>query len=123
MAAIEIAGKPREEREENVIGGFLVIPLNEQPEEGWIRLFEAPVDRMEFRDSTLRVPIVSQVRGNVARFLDLVVAAIDRANKKYESRQAESERAAEIARQQAKAQKQKFDSDLDGWWNEKGTSS
>lgn len=123
MATIEITGKPHEEREENVIGGFLVVPLNEQPGEGWIRLFEKPVDRMEFRDSALRVPIVSQIRGNVARFLDQVVAAVDRANHKYESQQAESERATGIARQQAKAQKQKFDSDLDGWWNDNGAVS
>jgi hypothetical protein len=123
LATIEITGKPREEREKNVIGGFLVIPLNEQPGEGWIRLFEKPVDRMEFQDLALRVPIVSQVRGNVARFLDQVVAAIEKANQKYEAQQAESKRATGIARQQGKARKQKFDSDLDGWWNDKGAVS
>jgi hypothetical protein len=85
LAKIEISGKPREEREPNVIGGFLVVPLSEQPDEVWIRGFEKPADRMDFQDSTLRVPIVEGVRRNVTHFLDQLVPAIEKGQRDVRS--------------------------------------
>jgi hypothetical protein len=120
LAKIEISGKPREDRQPNVIGGFLIIPLSEQPGDDWIRLFEKPTDRMDFQGSTLRVPLVEGVRRNVAGFLDQVVAAVEKTNAKSEAHQAESERAVENSRRQVKLAQDKFNSDLDSWWSEKG---
>jgi len=122
MPPVEISGKPYEDSPKDIIGAFLVVPLNEQPPEPWIHGFKNPVSTDNpsavFVDSTFRMPIIGPVRGNVGRYLEGFEQAIAEANARFAKREAESAEVHERAHKQARQEKEKFDGDLDNWWGE-----
>jgi hypothetical protein len=124
MPPIEISGKPYEDSPKDIIGAFLVIPLNEQPPDPWILHFKNPVavpaniPAATFVDGTFRMPIIGGIRRSVGVYLADVQRAIAEANARFDERSAESAEVQERSQHQARLAKEKFDGDLADWWVE-----